>query len=379
MNKVAIICEYNPLHSGHEHLLRSARERFFADEVYCIMSGSFVQRGEPAVCDRFTRALWAINSGADLVAEMPGLSGSLPADDFALMGVLSAERLGATHLLFGSECGNIEAFIRASAEMDEPTFKARLMSHMAEGLPYPAAVAQSLDTDLDMEKPNNLLGLSYVNAIRRTGSSLIPLTLKRIGDYHAEGVKDEFMSASAIRRALSNGEDVTGYINREILGEILPFNKERLPLFKDFCLGRAVSVSVDGFRALYEVEEGLENRLIECAKSAGSPDEYLSLCKTKRYTLSRLRRIMTYLALDITKDYVNELKTSPYLRVLAVRKSEGLLSHLAGRKGVYLKYGSVPKELKHLWQKENAAARLRDLFSQGRSCQNGRDNAIIIS
>lgn len=378
MKKFAVICEYNPLHSGHEYLLNVAREQFSADRVYCVMSGSFVQRAEPAVCDRFTRAKWAIGCGADLVAEMPGLSGSLSADDFAYFGVRSAMALGATHLLFGSESGDINALLSASDKMQSPKFKSTIKALMDTGVGYPSAVSKALKSDLDLSQPNNLLGLAYVNAIRKLGSPIIPVTVKRIGSYHATDGCEGYMSASAVRSALTNSTDVSEYVKPEILGDILPFDRSALQKFEEFCLARAVGATKQDFANLFEVSEGLENRLTDCAKSAKTMSELVDSIKTKRYTTSRIRRVITYLALGITKDFVTNLRRADYVRVLAVKKDDALLADLAEHEGVYLKYGALPDELKPIWQAENSAGRLRDLFSQGRSCQNGQDNAIII-
>ena len=378
MKRIAIICEYNPLHSGHEYLLRLARRQFGANEVYCIMSGSFVQRGQPAVCDRFTRAAWAIEKGADLVCEMPALSGSFSADDFALFGIKAADALGATHLLFGSECGSIEQFIQASCAMEKDDFKTRLSAALGDGDSYPAAVSKALDCDLDLTKPNNLLGLSYVNALRRRNSSIIPLTTKRAGDYHSESVSENFMSATAVRAALAQNEPLDGFVSQDVVSDLIPFAPDRLNDFNELCFATAIKASKEDFAALYEVNEGLENRLWECAKTAKTYDEYVQAVKTKRYTLSKIKRILVHLLLGITKDFVREAYSAPYVRVLAVKKNEELLRHLSTKSDVYTKFGALPDTLTFIWQKENAAARLRDFYSQGKACQDGRDNAIII-
>lgn len=382
MKSVAVICEYNPLHSGHVHLIKMARRITGADRVFCIMSGSFVQRGEPAVCDRFTRALWAIEAGADLVAELPALSGSLPAESFALAGVRSAIRLGADYLAFGSERGKIEPFITTARYMESAEFKKSFSSNVAKGYSYPRAVASSLpcaEDVLDLSLPNNVLGLTYVRALRQEGASIEPITLLREGDYHSSHVHSAFMSATAVREALSSNDlGVVDFVSSSVYDDCDGYDGTRIDAFNDFCFARAVGAEKTEIAQLYEISEGLENRIKSAVLDSKNFNELLTLAKTKRYTRSRLKRILTYLALGITKDFVQESLSAPYLRVLAVKHSGELLTHLGNREGVYLKYSEVPDNLKHLWEKENSASNLRAVFSPTPVKEHNRDNAIIL-
>ena len=183
-----IICEYNPLHNGHIYQLQYARKK--SDFVVCIMSGHFVQRGECAVFDKFSRAKAALLSGADAVFELPTVFAVQAAEYFALGGVLTAQELGCTQLCFGSESGDL-AVLRARAQAPLP---AQLKTRLKNGFSY----GQALSSSNEQLLPNNMLGIEYLKAINKIGSTLIPLTLQR---------KTGFSSAQALRSALRNGAD----------------------------------------------------------------------------------------------------------------------------------------------------------------------------
>ncbi|MBR5584002.1 MAG: nucleotidyltransferase family protein [Lachnospiraceae bacterium] len=213
MNVTAIISEYNPLHKGHLYHIETARKETGADFCIAIMSGNFVQRGTPAILDKYARAEAALKSGVDLVLELPAMYATASAEYFALGGVALANKLGCvTHLSFGSEYGQADKFMEAANLLiNEPEeMKIPLKEALKEGLSYPAARAYAVKVSHPeladiLETPNNILGVEYCKALLKLKSKIIPHTLKRQGqDYHSETADEGFASATGIRKLIGN-------------------------------------------------------------------------------------------------------------------------------------------------------------------------------
>ena len=255
---IGIICEFNPFHAGHAHLIKSVKSA--GDKIVCIMSGNFVQRGEFAVYDKFTRAKTALENGADLVIELPPEQALLSAEGFATSAVKLAESLGIIdEIAFGAENADTAELKKIAELLKDPKVQAEISREMKSGISYPAARNKIIKSPL-LEKPNNILAIEYIKA-----ASIPCRAIKRIGKGH--DTDDEKYSASAIRKALSPDEISTMQ------------NCEKAVLFK------LRSMSKEGFAKIADVNEGLENRIYEAARNAASLDELYALIKSKRYTL----------------------------------------------------------------------------------------------
>ncbi len=292
-----IICEYNPLHKGHIYQMQKARQITGADFVVCIMSGSFVQRGENAVFDKFTRAKAALEAGADAVLELPQIFALQSAEYFALGGVLAADTIGCTHLCFGSECGDLE---QMKTENNPTDFKARI----SQGLSYGNALS-AFDG-----QPNSMLGKEYISAIKEIGSKIIPVTVKR---------EQDFSSASKIRQDLLNG-----HIN----SEMYPIKAKPIFFEQFFQLlkYKIITMPLSSLENVCGVNEGLERKLKKEILYASSVDELIQSVKSKRYTYSRISRILCCALLDISKDKLQTLIGSPpKIKLLGIRKEKAAL------------------------------------------------------
>lgn len=299
-----IICEYNPLHNGHIYQLQYARKK--SDFVVCIMSGHFVQRGECAVFDKFSRAKAALLSGADAVFELPAVFAVQAAEYFALGGVLTAQALGCTQLCFGSEAGDLSV-LEALVQATPPT---QLKVRLKDGISYGRALSSSKEQLL----PNNMLGIEYLKAIKKTGSTLLPLTLKR---------QTGFSSAQTLRSALRNGADT---------GQMYPFTARPLfwEQFFELIKYRLLSISTEELSKICGVSEGLEYKIKKECVSAQSIDELILRIKSKRYPYSRISRILCCALLNITRPTLSALLTEPpKVRLLGIKKEKlALLSLL---------------------------------------------------
>lgn len=283
-----IICEFNPFHSGHKYLIDTLRQN--SDGIVCVMSGNLVQRGEFAVYDKFTRAKTALENGADLIIELPCAYSVLSAGGFAKYAVQILEASGVIdEIAFGAECDNINKLKETADKIQE--CDSLIKEKLAGGLSYPAARKAAVNSDI-LDTPNNILAVEY---IRQT--KLPCRAVKRIGKGH--DTDDAEYSASAIRNGLSL-ENICSLKNceRAVLAKLRTMRRE-------------------DFLKLDDVSEGLENRIVDAVRTSVSLEEIYDKIKTKRYTHSRIRRIILRAYLDITKDFASDV---PYIRILGFNR-----------------------------------------------------------
>jgi predicted nucleotidyltransferase len=352
MKIAGIITEYNPLHNGHLYQLNWIRRELHPDLMIIVMSGDFVQRGEPAVLSKWDRTQWALRAGADLVFELPYIFSVGKADIFALGAVSILDQAGATHLIFGSEDGRIDAFIRTVdlIEAHHAAYDRALMNALHTGLSYPNAHAaayrliaeREAENTIDLTRPNNSLGFHYIRAIRKLNSSMTPITLKRIQSDHSDpGFHQDarIASSTSIRSHLLNQQadeslenKVPDYVysllmNRKTSGCLMDWNA-CFPYLKY----RLLSSTPGQLKEIYECEEGIEHRLLSCIRSAESFRQFIGMVKTKRYTWSRLQRLSTHILTHTLKEEVREPAQKgelSYLRPLGMNsKGQNWLSHM---------------------------------------------------
>lgn len=310
MKTTAIICEFNPLHSGHKKLIDYAK--CISDRVICIMSGNFTQRGMPACCDKYLRATHAVKSGADLVVELPTIYATASAENFAYGGVAIADSLGVDSLLFGSECGDIDELRHCAKLLTDKDVNAKIARIMTTGTSYPTAVATAVGSDA-LNNPNNVLAVEYIRALQACKSSVLPVTIKRENNFNGEPT--EYASSGYLRQ---NADDRDRYSYDFVIRDIDDAIENR---FKEFA-ARAVSLlNAEQLAATEGVTEGLENRIFKADKSSGY-DAMLEQIKTKRYTRMKLQRIILNAVLSVTKDAAVQSKNAqPRIRALAVHES----------------------------------------------------------
>ncbi len=325
MQKVAgIVAEYNPFHRGHAYHIAETRSILGADcAVVSVMSGDFVQRGDAAVFDKFTRAEMAVRGGADLVLELPLRWSLSSAEGFARGGVRLLAATGVvTHLSFGSETGDLAPLQRAADGLRDPALAKRLKSELQRGLSFPAARQRALESVIGadaavLSNPNNLLAVEYLRAMRDLGAALAPLAIRRVGAGHDAAGESDYPSASWLRERMRAGESVSAWV---------PQLPEAKPVFLDdlevAVLSRLRMLPKEAFAALPDCSEGLENVLYQAVHSAATLEGILAAAKSKRYPMSRLRRMLLCAALGVQRD-----AQAPYLRVLAANEQGRALLH----------------------------------------------------
>lgn len=329
MKTAAIICEYNPFHNGHAYMLRTLREEGF-DRIVCFMSGNFVQRGEPAIVDKYTRAKAALLSGADLVLEMPVIFATSSARDFASCGVRLATETGVcTHLCYGIEPESDPA----SAGLPEISLEnEEIAQYLKEGYPYPEAVSRA--TGLPKRGPNAILAAEYRRALSLfADGTILPYPVQRIGDrYDSDTVSGEgYASARSIRNMILSGQgsEIAGEVPAEELADILsssPVTADHLSLLLSDRLLRE-----EDFTKYLDVSREISERLRNRRNILMSFTDRIADTKTRQYTYTRIQRALLHIILGITEEAAANLKRDGwfrYFRVLAYRKESGLLREI---------------------------------------------------
>lgn len=320
MKILALITEYNPFHNGHIYHIEQAKALTEPDVTVAIMSGSFTQRGEIAVTDKFTRTEAALQH-VDLVAELPFLNAVSSADDFARGGVHIANLLQATDLVFGSESGDIDALVNAAAESRRLEHSPEFTELLKQGYSYPRALSTLADNAL-LASPNDTLGIAYINAVNELASPIRPGTVKRVGNKYSDTALSDagFSSATSLRGALFAGETAEAVkfmpesLVKKMMSGHLASNEDFYSTLKTIIL----TLSPEELRNIYMMTEGLEHRLQDKIRSADSYDEFLSAVKTKRYTWTRLSRLMISILLNITDEVMKEHTLTSSVRILGM-------------------------------------------------------------
>lgn len=332
MKFCSIICEYNPFHNGHLYQLQEAKRRSDADAILCIMSGNFVQRGEAAVMDKFTRAKHAVLEGADIVVELPTVFSTSNAELFAkgALSVLSALPCVST-LCFGAENAEKEVFLLAANALNhEPKeVSEKIKANTTLGMSYAKARAKAWDGILPSDllcSPNNILGLEYTRAILEKNADIDILPVSRIGSgYHDEQLRENYSSATAIRASIRQGVSYAHNLPKQVEQDLPKRLEDKLDVLEKYAI---LSRSPEEIAATCDCSEGLENAL---KKAALSPRTLTETLTSARYTASRIRRIALQNLLQIDEKLVKDcLRVPLYLRVLAIKKERvDLLSDLS--------------------------------------------------
>lgn len=322
MLTAGIICEYNPFHLGHRKQFMQIREALGEDTgIVCLMSGNFVQRGAPAVFDKTRRAEAALRSGADLVLELPTPVCLSSAEGFAAGGV---EILGkfCDFLAFGCETGDESSLYRTAETLLSPAFSGKLKESLSRGVSFPAArqaALESMGVEADLlTLPNDILAVEYCKAILSQGSAMKPLPLRREGDYRSLLPDRENPSAAFLRQRIRRGEGFLEYIPEEAASCFPLSEVHTLEAGERAVLARLRTMENRDFEALPYGSEGLWRRLMRCCRENGSLESILTAAKTKRYTRSRLDRMVMCAYLGLTKELL--AAPVPYVRVLGFRE-----------------------------------------------------------
>lgn len=346
MNLLGLVVEYNPFHNGHKYHLEKSKEIAKATHTMAIMSGSFLQRGEPALFDKYTRAEMAVKSGVDLVIELPTLYACQSAEIFSHGAIATLNSLNCVNsICFGSEEGDV-GILNTIAEIliKEPTeFKSSLKKHLDDGLVFPIARSKALyeyikahnllhlnENELQqvLNSSNNILGIEYIKSLIKLDSPIKPYTITRIAsEYNSSDINSNICSATAIRNYLKNNQSlqlIENVIPKPTFDEINSkidsnFNPVFDYMFYDI-LSSIIIRDYENLHSYFEVNEGIENKIYSNIFTSQNLEELINSTKSKRYTMTKIKRTLNNILLGVNREdilKVKDLNSIPYIRVLA--------------------------------------------------------------
>lgn len=358
MNVLGIVVEYNPFHNGHLYHLKRSKEISGADHVVAVMSSNYIQRGEPSIINKWSRTKTALLAGVDLVLELPVIYSMASAEFFAYGAIRILDSLGVVDsICFGSENGKIEELsLAADVFLNEPEpYRNLLKNELNKGLSFPSARENALSKFISKEgktidnlshimgSSNNILGIEYIKALKRLKSRIVPLTIKRIANtYNTEKITGAISSATSIRKHIYS----EGNRSDEVLKNVLPdfsynvlkeeFNLGRGPVFphnfENVILSFIRTMHTRELKDYPFVSEGLENRIKKAADNSGTLNELIENISTKRYTRTRIQRILFNFLIGVKAfefSKFNEYGGPQYVRVLGFNsKGRHLLSNI---------------------------------------------------
>ena len=331
--RIGIVAEFNPLHSGHRYLIKCARK--LADEnhgeVICVMSEFFTQRGEVAIVDGYIRAKEAVRSGCDMVIALPYLGSVAYGDDFARKSIEILAGTGITHLIFGTEKDDISVFeeiYTKQQKINEEEYKKLLKT----GLNH--AKINSVLYGLESNNPNFSLAYSYYKAIRETGLDIKMIPVKREGQgLNSSNISGEVhLSATTIRNNI-NDEKIEKYLSKEMVADLRKETIASEVALFPYLKYKILSLGKEGIEQIYDVNEGLENRIYEATLVAKSYSNLVELIATKRYSNKKIQRVLLHILTNTTKEDYKEKFSTNNFRVLAVKKNKSAIIREINRGG----------------------------------------------
>lgn len=379
-NVVGLVVEYNPFHNGHLHHINEINKLFQNNIKIAVMSGDFVQRGEPSLINKIEKTKIALSQGLDIVVELPVFYSTQSAELFARGAIGTLDKLFCNKLVFGSENNDIQKLMAIKYETDSKEFQEKIKSFLKEGLSYPNAFSNAIN-NLNL-KSNDILGLEYLRSLDFFNSKIVPYTIKREKVGYYDGEIDNLASASYIRKTLFSffSEDNNIEIKEELENlkklmpiysfEVLKENIEKILDLKKFydIIKYKILTDFDSLKDIQDMEVGLENRIYKCCLENLSFDEFFNKVLTKRLTISRLQRILIHILLKLDKNITERVKKDiPFVKILGFsQKGQEYLN--------YLKKKDVYKNNKILTSNRNIKEILSDeelkLFEYNEMCSN---------
>jgi len=358
-----IICEYNPMHLGHKKQIDCIRSAHPNSGIVCLMSGNYVQRGAPAIIDKSLRAKAAVVCGADLVLELPVTASLSSAEGFAREGVRILGHF-CSRLCFGAETASVESLLSTAKALLSPDFPAYLHQELDKGLSFPAAREAALQTmgleNAALSCPNDILATEYCKAILDLKSSMVPMPIVRQGNYHLTAADPENPSATAVRNLMLDGGSWENYIPEQVRGCFNGAVLHSLTAGEAAILYRLRTMQDEEYAALPYGSEGLWRKLMHNARTLPTLDAILAATKSKRYTRTRLDRMVMCAFLGITEKDI--ASPAPYVRALALNDAGREILKAARKTGWFPNAGeSVENPYQYL---EDRAGLLYSLFAQ---------------
>ncbi len=341
MKAVGIVVEYNPFHNGHAYHLTQAKKVAKADIVIAVMSGTFLQRGEPAMVDKWTRTKMALAGGVDIVIELPYVYSTAPATDFAKGAISLLTAVGCDSFAFGSEDGSIQPFLNTFELIDNnrTEYDALIKDSLKTGASYPKSLYYAYEQltqkfpapYIDLAQPNNILGFHYLEAARTLNSNIQPLTIPRIAAGYHDALKEDapIASATGIRKALATTSSLQS-VQKVVPEASFDYLADWHRHYKKFASWEAfwpllqftiMRHTTSELTRYAEVTEGIENAIMKAANSSSSFNSFMEKIKSKRYTWTRLQRMITHIYTGFTKEQLHSFEAPSFIRLLGMSET----------------------------------------------------------
>ena len=358
MRVIGIICEYNPFHLGHLYQIKKIKETIPDSLIICIFNGTFMQRGEVSIINKWDKTRICLEYGIDMVVELPFVFATQSSDIFAHGALKILNNLHVDTLVFGSESNNVEILkTLAMTQINNEAFDNKVREYLAKGVNYPTALSKTLEviTKYRIKEPNDILAVSYIKEIIKNNYSIEPVAIKRTNDYHGEIISGDIINASLIRKILTNGNDVSKYVPRATLKYLndIPSKDKYYSLLKYQIIN-----NIDNLDSFQTVDEGLNNLIKKNIYNANNLDELISSIKTKRYTYNRLNRMFTHILTNFKKEDNRGLEIN-YVRLLGFNKKgrsylnkikkDMEISVVTGYKGINDKIFNIEKRVSYIY------------------------------
>ncbi len=334
MNFCGLISEFNPFHNGHEYIIKEAKKQT-ESEIICLMSGDFVQRGTPAIMDKYTRARHAILAGANAVLELPTIYACSNAENFATGAIKIFKALNVKFLAFGIENTNLDVLLKIADLKYENNerFKNAFKNEIQNGINYNTALKRSIAKCVNVEnikdildKPNNILAIEYLTAIKKLDAKITPIAINRIDNgYNSTENKNEYLSASGIRELIENNKDYKDFVP-EFFKEKNFFTSQDFLCYETLLINTLRNLSATKLATFYDYTEGIEYRVKKISDNDCALNDITKNIATPRYRVSRVNKLLLYPLLKITKEVIlKSQSTKPVVKVLAIQKQNKYL------------------------------------------------------
>lgn len=312
---IGIIAEYNPFHNGHLYHINKIKEAYPDEEIVLILGGNFTQRGTPSIIDKWKKTEIALEAGVNLVIELPYVFATESADYFSYGATTLLEKLKVDKLIFGSETNDIDLFNElVDTELNNKEFDPLTKIYMKMGENYPTALSKALLdlTNKSLNLPNDLLGISYVKAIKKNNYKIKPLCIKRKNNYNSLELDHEISSATSIRKALQENKN----IDKQIPEFVKPYLVD-LHFEEDYFKFLKYKIMLEENLNIYQtVDEGLGDKIKKEIINSTGYDDLINRVKSKRYTYNKIRRMLNHILCGFTKEMASKTKDIEYIRVL---------------------------------------------------------------
>ena len=354
MHVIGIICEYNPFHNGHLYHLQKVKELFPDSLVILVLNGYFLERGEISIISKENKTKIALQSGINLVIELPFVYGTQSADIFGNISITILEKLHCEYVVFGSEINDINSLEKiADYTLNNKEYDKDVKKYLDEGVNFPTALAKAIKMDFEF-KPNDLLGVSYIKSIKMNKYKIKPITIKRTNDYLDTNLDNDIVSASNIRLRIKCQENISKYVPKYTLDYLENIDEDKL-----FNLLKYKIITDKDLSIYLDVDEGIENRLKKIIYNVNNLDELIDKVKSKRYTYNKIRRMLIHILIGLTKENHKILKLD-YIKVLGFnKKGQEYLNNIKKDIDISL----IPNKNSLIYDYELKASQIYDLIA----------------